>query len=122
MSHTIAIVEDDAWLAQHYARVLQREGFKTVSALHPAQAIDMIDDTKPAVILLDMLLVGTPALVLLHELQSHTDLATIPVVIASNSTDSMSLEELEPYGVKRLLDKATMYPSDIVAACRAVLL
>src|SRR5690606_31068590 len=110
MSQTVAIVEDDTWLAQHYARVLERAGFRTFTASHPAAAIDGIDQLKPAVILLDMLLAGTPALVLLHELQSHDDLAAIPVVVASNNADAMTLEELKPYGVRRLLDKASMHP------------
>ena len=122
MSQTVAVIEDDIWLMQHYQRVLERANFKVVTASHPAQAINTIDDAKPAVILLDMLLAGSSALVLLHELQSHADLAKIPVIIASNGAEMMTIEELRPYGVKRLIDKVSMHPDDIVAACRAVLL
>lgn len=119
--YTVAVIEDDKWLMQHYRRILEREKFKVVTATHPAQAIDVIDDAKPAVILLDMLLAGTSALVLLHELQSHPDLAKIPIIIASNSAEAMTIEQLQPYGVRRLLDKGSMHPDDIAVACRAVL-
>jgi hypothetical protein len=34
----------------------------------------------------------------------------------------LQLEELESYGVRRILDKATMQPDDLVAAVRSVTL
>jgi hypothetical protein len=56
---------------------------------------------------------------LLHELQSYTDTADIPVIVSTN-LPNIELEELEPYGVKSLLNSASMKPSDIVAAVRSV--
>jgi hypothetical protein len=35
--------------------------------------------------------------------------------------DDLQLRELSSYGVRRLLDKLTMTPEDIVAAARSVL-
>jgi len=34
----------------------------------------------------------------------------------------LSIDNLKPYGVKRILDKTTMEPDDVVAAVRNVLL
>ena len=69
-----------------------------------------------------MLLAGTTALALLHELQSHTDTAKVPVILCTNLADGLDLEELAPYGVRRIVDKTTMQPDDIVAAVKSVLL
>lgn len=122
MSQRIVIVEDDIWLAEHYQRVLKRGGYEVYHAPHAISAISVIDEVQPHVVLLDVLLTGTTALALLHELQSHADLASIPVVLATNLADQIRLEDVKSYGVRRILDKATMQPSDITAAVRRVIL
>jgi CheY-like chemotaxis protein len=118
----VVVVEDDAWLAEHYLRVLRRAGYEAYLAADALQAIDVIDSAQPHAILLDVLLTGTTAMALLHELQSHADLAKIPVVLATNLADQIDLEDVKGYGVKRILDKATMHPEDVVTAVRGVLL
>ncbi len=120
-STRVVIVEDDVWLAEHYMRVLRRAGYEVYHAPHGLVAIDVIDQAAPHVILLDVLLTGTTALALLHELQSHPDLATIPIILATNLADQIALDDVASYGVKRILDKATMHPEDIEVAVRSVL-
>jgi CheY-like chemotaxis protein len=120
MSQRIVVVEDDAWLAEHYLRVLRRAGYETYHVAHALGAIDVIDDVKPHAILLDVLLTGTTALALLHELRTHNDLTDIPIVLATNLADQIELDDVSSYGVKRILDKATMHPEDIIAAMRGV--
>lgn len=118
----VVIVEDDEWLADSYRRTLETAGYKVWYAPHAIAAIDVIDEVKPDVIILDVLLPGTTALALLHELQSHVDLAGIPIVMITNLADQLSDEDIEAYGIKRLLDKTTMQPDDIVAAVKGALL
>ena len=118
----IVIVEDDQWLAEHYRRILEREDYEIYHAPHALAAIDLIDDVRPQAIILDVLLTGTNALALLHELQSHTDLAKTPVILATNLADQIMLDDVQSYGVKRILNKATMHPEDIITAVRSVLL
>jgi DNA-binding response OmpR family regulator len=120
MMQRVVVVEDDVWLAEHYLRVLRREGYETYHAAHALQAIDVIDDVRPHAILLDVLLTGTTALALLHELRSHADLADIPIILATNLADQIDMQDVQGYGVKRMLDKASMQPDDIPAAVRAV--
>lgn len=122
MNGRVVVIEDDAWLAEHYLRLLRREGYEVYHAAHAIGAIDIIDDVKPQAILLDVLLTGTTALALLHELQSHPDLAVIPVVLATNLADQIELDDVAGYGVKRILNKASMHPDDIAAAVRGVML
>lgn len=113
----VLIVEDDPWQRDHVASVLGRRKMEVQVSGHAYEALDAIDNSPPDVILLDMKLPGVNAMALLHELQSHDDLARIPVVVMSAQTD-VTYEELAPYGVVRLLDKATMKPEDIAAAVR----
>lgn len=122
MRMNVVVVEDDEWLAEHYIRVLERAGYQVQHAPHAVSAITVIDKVQPAVIVLDMLLTGATAMTLLHELQSHTDLAGIPVVLITNLADQLRLGDMKQYGVVRIVDKATMQPDDIVAAVRGAVL
>lgn len=116
----IVLVEDDGLQARHFQRVLVAAGYDVYIAQHTLGAIELIDDKQPEVIVLDMLLSGSTAMNLLHELQSHEDLAMIPVVVATNLTTDGLSEQLAPYGVRRILDKSTMEPDDLTAAVRCV--
>jgi len=116
----VLIIEDDEWLAEHYARVLGKEGVRVTWAPHALAAMDTIDTIMPDVIVLDVFLPGSNAFTLLHELQSHTDLAGIPVVLCSNSADRLVLDNLKPYGVRAMLDKSAMDPDDLLVAIRRV--
>jgi len=110
------------WLAEQYARVLNLAGYKTTISLHALAAIQAIDDEKPNAIILDVLLSGSTAITLLNELQSYGDTGKIPVIICTNLAGELSIEDLEPYGVKRIISKTTMMPDDIISAVKSVLL
>lgn len=119
---TILLIEDDAWLAELEAKALQKEGYDVVHAPHAPAAIVAIDATPPDAIVLDVLLGGSTAFALLHELQSYEDTGDLPIILCTNMAESLNLEELKSYGVRRIVDKSTMLPSDLVAAVRSVLL
>lgn len=117
----VLIVEDDEWLAEQHARTLGAAGIRAEFVPHALAAIDAIDQHRPDALVLDILLAGSNAFTLLHELQSHTDLASIPVILCTNSADQLASEDVEAYGVRRVLDKATMVPGDLVTAIKKVL-
>ncbi|HWT39658.1 MAG TPA: response regulator [Dongiaceae bacterium] len=116
----VLLVEDDAWLAELEAAILTDAGYDVTLTPHGFAAIEQVDKTLPDVIILDVLLTGTTAFTLLHELQSYSDTNTIPVILCTNMADQFDLPRLKPYGVRRLIDKMTMHPDDLVAAVRAV--
>lgn len=121
-SRTVLIVEDDDWLAEQHGRMLQGAGYAVEFAAHALAAMDAVDTKRPDVIVLDLLLAGPNAFTLLHELQSHTDLSSIPVILCTNSADQIAEEDIVAYGVRQVLDKATMHPDDVVSAVKKVLL
>lgn len=117
MSTRVLIIEDDNWLREHAADVLRKNDFTVAESAHALEAIDQIDTFQPDAIILDMMLPGSNGMALLHELQSHSDLASIPIVVMSTLTD-FDIEQLRPYGVKAVLDKSTMQLEDILAAVK----
>lgn len=118
---TVLVVEDTALLAKHFERQLRCAGYEVVLARHVYGALEIIDEINPDVLVLDMLLGGANAMTLLHELQSHDDLASMPVVLVTQLASELKLEDMRPYGVRVILDKTTMRPDDLTEAVGAVL-
>ena len=117
----VLIVEDDAWQAEQHVRTLTQAGMQAEWVEHAFGAMDSVDAHHPDVIVLDVLLTGQTAFALLHELQSHVDLAAIPIIFCTTSAADLAEEDVAAYGVKAILDKATMVPRDLVAAIKKVL-
>lgn len=119
---SVLIVEDDEWLANQFKRTLEKENYQVAISLHALSAIDLVDKFCPDVIVLDILLTGSTAFTLMHELQTYEDTCNIPIIICSNLVNDINYDDLKPYGVKRVLDKAIMKPLDLVATVKSVLL
>jgi CheY-like chemotaxis protein len=117
----ILVVEDDNWLAEHFVRVLENAEYNVTSVSNAVSAIEKIDDIRPDVVILDVLLTGSTAFALLHELQSYGDTGSIPIILCTNLAGELKLDDLKPYGVRKVLDKTTMIPDDLVDSVRSVL-
>jgi CheY-like chemotaxis protein len=117
----VLLVEDDPWLAELEVTTLQKAGFSVTHAPHAPSAIVKIDDVHPDVMILDVLLTGSTAFALLHELQSYDDTGELPIILCTNMAENLKLEDVKSYGVRRIVDKTTMQPDDLVAAVRSVL-
>ena len=117
----IVIVDDDTWMADGYRQALVNSGYTVDYAANAFDAMALLDIRVPDALILDIFMPGPNGITLLHELQSHADLAVVPVVLVSNAAGDIPLGTLQPYGVVKILDKTTMHPSDIVAAIRGAL-
>lgn len=119
---SVILIEDELWLAEAFAEELSKAGCTVRIAPHAHSAMAQVEEAVPEVIIADMLLTGSTILPFLHELQSHPDTKQIPVVLCTNVADTIPADALQQYGIRRVLDKTTMAPDDVVAAVRSVLL
>ncbi len=117
----ILLVEDDVWLAQLQAELLEAAGYNVLPVRTAFDAMDAVDENTPDIIIADVLLAGSTIFTLLNELQTHTDTVKIPVILCSSIADQFSTTQLADYGVKRVIDKTTMESDDLVVAVKAVL-
>lgn len=117
----VLIIESEPWLGEHFEKTLERDGFAVSITSNAYSAMDSVDEFHPDVIVMGLLLSGAGGLSLLHELQSYSDTANVPVIVCDNNVSDLSLDELKPYGVRKLLDASTMRPEDVTAAVRSVL-
>ena len=112
---TILIIEDDLLLADCYERWLEAGDYVVRVVTDAQAALDALDNELPSAVLLDMLLHGANGMQVLHTLQSHADLARLPVVVCSNALPKQ-LPDLTLYGVTVVLDKTVLTRQKLVAA------
>jgi two-component system, OmpR family, phosphate regulon response regulator PhoB len=110
---TVLLVEDDAVLGKSFELTLVAAGYRVVRATSAQEAMDVVDDGKIDVIVLDMFLPGANGLQLLHEIRSYEDTASIPVVMCSANAEGFDKRSLAAYGVLTVLAKSDLTPGSL---------
>lgn len=107
----ILVVEDDRGWEAYYRRILTKHDL--VFCHDGIAAINEMDDVRPNLVILDILLTGPTGFAVLNEMRSYPELAEVPVVIIS----SIKLKEkmAEQYGVVTTFDKGELMPADVIA-------
>jgi DNA-binding response OmpR family regulator len=120
MSHVL-LIEDEPWLGELYQQLLQRE--HDVTWLRDGyDAMEHIDQKRPDIVVLDIVLPWTSGIQLLHELVSYDDTAKIPVVLFSAALpEDLGADVLRAYGVVATLDKTTVKPAQVLKTINGVL-
>jgi CheY-like chemotaxis protein len=117
----VLLIEDEPWFGELYVQLLGRE-HEVVWLRDGYTAMDHIDQQRPDVIVLDILLPWVSGVQLLHELVSYDDTAKIPVVLFSAALpEDLDEETLRAYGVVAALDKITVKPAQVIRIIAGVL-
>ncbi len=116
----VLLLEDDRWQADLYESQLKHEGYRVLVVDSPHEAVLAIDDYSPDVVVADVLLKGNTVFPLIHEMASHEDVWSVPIILITTEASLLGQADLSQYGVVSVLDKATMGVDDIVASIRRV--
>ena len=81
MAERVLIIDDDKWIAMSTSMVLEAEGFEVLSSTSGARGLDLAVETRPAVILLDIMMPGVDGWSTLEMLKAHKVTADIPVIV-----------------------------------------
>ena len=82
----ILIVEDDPDAAQLIEIVLRREGFKTLTACDGWDALHKVQEEKPALVILDVMMPSIDGYEVCRRLRNDPDTAAIPVLMLTART------------------------------------
>jgi CheY-like chemotaxis protein len=108
----ILIVEDEKSLAQAYQTILTKHGYDVTLAFDGAEALDVVANATPDLILLDMNMPKMNGLEFLRRLDSGTPQQR--VIIFSNQDTQADIDEAFRLGAKRYLLKSWASPQDLV--------
>jgi len=112
----IALIEDDADLLEMFKLKLKLEGFNTVTAEDGIDALRVIKNELPDLILLDMLLPKMDGFEVLKSIKKSKDakIKTIPVIIVTNLSSDEDIYEAKKLGAAEYLIKVDVTPADII--------
>lgn len=109
---TVLIVEDEPGLAEVLALNLQASGFETVTAHDGLQALYLLDQAVPDVVVLDLQLPQVSGFRLIQLLRSRTATARIPIVVIT-ALSFREAEDVVRRGVDAFLTKP-FAPEEVV--------
>jgi CheY-like chemotaxis protein len=121
MFKKILLIEDDKFLRELMNKKLITLGYDVVSAADGESGLVMIKETKPDVVLLDLILPGINGFEVLEKAKQDPEIASIPVVILSNLGQGEDIEKGLALGAKDFLVKAHFTPQEIVNKLKNIL-
>jgi two-component system CheB/CheR fusion protein len=83
-NQTILIVEDEPGTVEMYRIVLEVEGFRVRVAYTISSAISALEEEKPDLVLLDVVMRESSGLDLCTHIRETPELADLPIIIVSN--------------------------------------
>ena len=85
----LVIVDDDAETSRLLHRLLSQQGYHIQAAVSGQQAITLIQERRPSLVLLDILLPDMDGYTLCQQLKANPLTADIPVIVLSSLVDSL---------------------------------
>ena len=121
MAKKILIVEDDKFLRELIARKLTDEGFEIIEAVDGEEGIKKIKETKPDLVLLDLILPSIDGFEVLSRVKGDASLTSIPIIILSNLGQKEEVEKGLDLGAVDYLIKAHFTPGEIIEKIKNIL-
>lgn len=118
MVKTILVVDDEPDIRESVKMILEKNGYKVITAEDGDECLNIIQQTKPDLILLDIMMPGTPVIKVVKQI-SDIKIAFMSVVRISEAR-KMGLTEQEnivdffqkPFNVTDLIDRIELLIND----------
>ena len=110
----VLIIEDDKNLSKMYAQKFKIEGFTPIIADDGQKGLDMIKQSSPSAILLDMMLPKFTGNQILSEINKFEKKVEAPIIALTNLTEKEEEEKAISLGAKEYLVKAMHTPEEVV--------
>lgn len=117
----ILIIEDEQMLSDIVSKRFREDKFQVFIANNGEVGLDMAEDVRPDLILLDLIMPGMGGFDVLKKLKESNDLRVIPVVILSNLAQEGEIARARRLGVADFLVKADFTPTQIVERTKSIL-
>lgn len=113
-SKTILLVDDDLTLREMYEERLKMEGFNIVQAVNGEEALIKAKESKPNIILLDIMMPKVNGFDVLKELKATPDLKDIPVIILTALIQDVDRVQGKKLGAVDYIVKSETMPGEVI--------
>ncbi len=110
----ILIIEDERIIIELLAKKLIASGYEVVMARDGEEGLEKIDQEKPDLVLLDIVLPKMDGMEVLKKAKSNEATRDIPVVIISNSGQPVELDKAKRLGANDWLVKTEFDPVEVI--------
>ncbi len=117
----VAIIEDDQAISQMYRIKFEAEGYEVETAENGKLGLEMVEQFKPDIILLDLMMPEMTGDVMLQKLRQTDWGKGMRVVILTNMGEQEAPPIIKQLGVKRFILKAEMTPRQVAELVKAEL-
>ncbi|MFA6921535.1 MAG: diguanylate cyclase, partial [Gallionella sp.] len=113
--YRILIVDDEPEIASYHSIILQESGMVTNQLSEPARVLDVLQEFRPDMVLMDMYMPGCSGHDLAKLIRQVPDYVGLPIVFLSSETDRKKQFSAMRIGAEGFLTKPVI-PEDLVAA------
>ncbi|MDP2587794.1 MAG: response regulator [bacterium] len=117
----IFLVEDDLFLSDMYRTKFDLSGYEMPHAEDGDSAVRMIKETKPDLVLLDIVLPKKSGFDVLKALKADQELSEIPVILLTNLSQKDDVDKGFKLGANDYIIKAHFTPAEVVAKVEKLL-
>jgi DNA-binding response OmpR family regulator len=110
----IAIIEDDVTISQMYRMKFEADGFGVQLARDGHSGVTLVEEFKPDIILLDILMPEMSGTEVLEKIRQHDWGKNIPVIILTNLGAEEAPKKLQSLGIHSYIVKADSTPRQVV--------
>jgi DNA-binding response OmpR family regulator len=114
MKHTVAIIEDDTAISDILRHAFTEAGFEVIGAHDGKEGIRLVEEEKPDVILLDIVLPGTDGVSVIGALKENPAVRDIPVFMLTSLGGSQEVAEAMESGAQEYLIKGDWRIEEVV--------
>lgn len=116
----VMIIEDDHFLSSLMKARLEKEGFIVTQAFDGEEAIQLLKQELPSIIILDLIMPKVTGFEVLQMISITPQLDKVPVVILSNLAQDSDIQKAQELGAKEYFVKVKVSIDDLVGRIKTL--
>lgn len=117
---TVMIIEDELLLNDAYAQVLSAANISLLRAYNGQEALDILSEETPDIILLDLRMPVMDGISFLKKLQPKETMPQTKIIVFSNYDDQREIDQAFSLGAMHYMLKAWATPDELIKLIREV--
>jgi two-component system, OmpR family, response regulator len=105
MNRRVLLIEDEPNITEAIRFLLTRDGWQVMTHADGADAVEVISNENPDLVILDLMLPGKSGMEILRELRDLEGMEKLPVLMLTARGQSRDREMAEKAGVSRFMTK-----------------
>jgi DNA-binding response OmpR family regulator len=117
----VMIIEDDRFLSTVIKAQLEKAGLVAVQAFDGNEALELLKENKPDLIILDLIMPKATGFEVLERIAASGELKTIPVIILSHLAQESDIAKAKSLGAIQYFVKVKVSIDEVIGKVKSLL-